>query len=84
MFNNVLGFLLLILSVSGQDDAGADIDMESMAGGEAGSVNEESLDEMQEEKTLIQQTFLAIQQLSIIIGEFFLNISSGKVGFLIQ
>jgi hypothetical protein len=63
--------VLLVLAVDGQDDAGADLDMEAMAGGDAGSAADYEAEVVEKEKSMIEQTSLAIQQCSIIIGNFF-------------
>ena len=65
----VMVLMFMVLTVDGQDDMGADLDMESMAGGDAGS-NEIKEDDVEKEKSLMEQTSLAIQQFSIIIGKF--------------
>jgi hypothetical protein len=65
----MLMLMFIVLTVDGQDDMGADLDMESMAGGDADS-NAIAEDDVEKEKSLIEQTSLAIQQFSIIIGMF--------------
>ena len=62
-------FLFMVLSVDGQDDAGADLDMEAMAGGDDGDDEGGAPEDLPEEKSMLEQTSLAIQQFSIIIGK---------------
>ena len=62
-------FLFMVLSVDGQDDAGTDLDMEAMAGGDDGDDKGGALEDLPEEKSMLEQTSLAIQQFSIIIGK---------------
>ena len=62
-------FLFMVLTADGQDDAGADLDMEAMAGGDDGDDEDGALEELPEEKSMLEQTSLAIQQFSIIIGK---------------
>lgn len=62
--------ILCIGIVTAQDDAGADMDMESMMGGDTGpeAGDDPSLVEIVEPKSLLEETILALQQLGIIIG----------------
>ena len=54
-----------------QDDSGTDLDMESMAGADAGAAVTDANGQEQEKRDLFQQSVLALQQLSIIIGNYF-------------
>ena len=62
--------VLMVLAVDGQDDAGADLDMEAMAGGDADTDADSDTEVVEKVKSMIEQTSLAIQQFSIIIGKF--------------
>ena len=55
----------------GGDDAGADMDLESMMGGDGGGGDEDnpSLVKNIKPKSFLEETTLALQQLGLIIGE---------------
>ena len=63
---------LVISRVTAQDDAGADMDMESMMGGDVGEVDEKNpaQDQQVVEKTFLEESTLAFKQLGVIFGEF--------------
>ena len=68
-----LVILTLVMSrVTAQDDAGADMDMESMMGGDVGGVDEKNPAQEQQvvEKTFLEESTLAFKQLGVIFGEF--------------
>ena len=69
--------LTLVMSrVTAQDDAGADMDMESMMGGDVGGVDEKNPAQEQQmvEKTFLEESMLAFKQLGAIFGEFKKNL----------
>ena len=57
----------------GGEDAGADMDLESMMGGDSGGMDDKnpSLFKTVVEKTFMEETILALQQLGVIVGEDF-------------
>jgi len=64
-----LVLLTLVMSrVTAQDDAGADMDMESMMGGDVGEVDEKNPAQAQQvvEKTFLEESVLAFKQLGVI------------------
>ena len=67
-----LSFVILLLlglhHVDGQDDAGADLDMESMLGDTGGGGQMASEGESGKVLTQIQQTTRALQQLGVILS----------------
>merc|ERR1712123_112628 len=67
--------LTLVMSrVTAQDDAGADMDMESMMGGDVGEVDEKNPAQEQQvvEKTFLEESVLAFKQLGVIFGVAFM------------
>jgi len=67
--------LTLVMSrVTAQDDAGADMDMESMMGGDVGEVDEKNPAQEQQvvEKTFLEESTLAFKQLGVIFGVAFM------------
>jgi hypothetical protein len=57
----------------GGEDAGADMDLESMMGGDSGGIDDKNptLFKTVVEKTFMEETILALQQLGLIVGEYF-------------
>ena len=58
--------VLMVLTVDGQDEAGADLDM---AGGEDDSDDGPDTEVVEQEQSMLEQTALAIQQFSVIKGK---------------
>ena len=60
----------IVTAQDGMDDAGADMDLESMMGGDTGEMDQNpALVKQVVEKSFLEETTLALQQLGLIIGE---------------
>ena len=60
----------IVTAQDGMDDAGADMDLESMMGGDTGGMDQNpALVKQVVEKSFLEETTLALQQLGLIIGE---------------
>jgi hypothetical protein len=60
----------IVTAQDGMDDAGADMDLESMMGGDTAGMDENpALVKQVVEKSFLEETTLALQQLGLIIGE---------------
>ena len=76
LFLQVILFISIVTAqddFGGGEDAGADMDLESMMGGDSGGMDDKnpSLFKKVVEKTFLEETTLALQQLGVIIGEDF-------------
>eukprot|EP00092_Neocalanus_flemingeri_P061994 GFUD01074716.1.p1 GENE.GFUD01074716.1~~GFUD01074716.1.p1 ORF type:complete len:138 (+),score=37.25 GFUD01074716.1:201-614(+) len=56
----------------GGDDAGADMDLESMMGGDSGAPADKEVEVEVEPKSFTEESILALQQLGLIIGVAFM------------
>ena len=76
LFVQVILFISIVTAqddFGGGEDAGADMDLESMMGGDSGGMDDKnpSLLKNVVEKSFLEESTLALQQLGVIIGEHF-------------
>jgi hypothetical protein len=70
---HVIGIVTAQDDFGGGEDAGADMDLESLMGGDSGGMDDKnpSLFKKVVEKSFLEESTLALQQLGVIIGEDF-------------
>jgi hypothetical protein len=64
----VIGIVTAQDDFGGGEDAGADMDLESMMGGDSGGMDDKNPSLI---KKVVEESILALQQLGVIIGENF-------------